>query len=231
MGLYDLTDFLNFDDVADYLTDKGVYSFDLSDSQSRNRLYSLLYELVASEKLTPVFRYNGFMQEVTTFEQKTITANKVFLFSQYMIEVWKNSDYLPHFEVEKEKNSPFPASYKEFRSDESFVLLEDKNPQYGNEPLFPKVQLDNLFLQQQKDNLQRQINAIDSQFDELPANSKNSASKLLYALMMNGGFELDGTKKGNLNDRLVSLTKEKGVPVTENFISNWLEYLNDKYYF
>lgn len=66
---------------------------------------------------------------------------------------------------------------------------------------------------------------------ELTANSKNSVSKLLYALMMNGGFELDGTRKGNLNDRLVSLTKEKGVPVTENFISNWLEYLNDKYYF
>lgn len=66
---------------------------------------------------------------------------------------------------------------------------------------------------------------------ELTANSKNSVSKLLYALMENGDFQLDGTKKGNLNDRLVSLTKEKGVPVTEKFIADWLEYLNDKYYF
>lgn len=66
---------------------------------------------------------------------------------------------------------------------------------------------------------------------ELTYKSQNSISRLLYALMENGDFQLDGTKKGNLNDRLVSLTKEKGVPVTEKFIADWLEYLNDKYYF
>ncbi|WP_435931850.1 hypothetical protein ACSF86_01120 [Moraxella bovoculi] len=66
---------------------------------------------------------------------------------------------------------------------------------------------------------------------ELRPNSKNTVSKLLYALMMQADFELDGTKQGNLNDRLVSLTKEYGVPVNGKFITSWLEYLNDKYYF
>lgn len=66
---------------------------------------------------------------------------------------------------------------------------------------------------------------------ELRPNSQNAISKLLYALMIHGDFELDGTKQGNLNDRLVSLTNEKGVPVTEKFIAGWLEYLNDSYYF
>lgn len=66
---------------------------------------------------------------------------------------------------------------------------------------------------------------------ELRPNSKNTVSKLLYALMMQANFELDGTKQGNLNDRLVSLANEKGVPVNGKFIASWLEYLNDKYYF
>lgn len=67
--------------------------------------------------------------------------------------------------------------------------------------------------------------------DELKPNSKNTISKLLYALMADGGFDLDGKKQGNLNDRLVSLTNEKGCSVNEKFIASWLEHLNDKYYF
>lgn len=88
-------------------------------------------------------------------------------------------------------------------------------------------------LQQENERLQARIAELESQSDdkELTDKSKDAISKLVYALMMNSDFQLDGTKKGNLNNRLVSLTNEKGVPVTEKFIADWLEYLNDKYYF
>lgn len=85
--------------------------------------------------------------------------------------------------------------------------------------------------------LQNRIAELESQLasqsendKELAPNSKQAISKLLYALMMNGGFELNGTIKGNLNEWLVNLTAEHGVPVTEQFVADWLRYLNEKYY-
>lgn len=92
-------------------------------------------------------------------------------------------------------------------------------------------------LQQQNSKLQNRTAELESQLasqsendKELAPNSKQAISKLLYALMMNGGFELNGTIKGNLNEWLVNLTAEHGAPVTEQFVADWLRYLNEKYY-
>lgn len=225
MGLYDLKEFLTFEDVADYLRDKGVYDFDVSGYQGRSRLYSLLYELVASEKITPVFRYNGLLKtSIFKHEEEIILENKVFLFSDTMIEVWKNTDYFPHFEVSSEGR--FPCLYQEFVTCTHFYILEDKNPQYGNEPLFPKSQLENIFLQTQKDNLQPQINDIDRQLqDELTPKTQKAITKLLYALLVEHGYEL-GAKKGNTNDILQSLTKKHGVELSREFIATQLDKVN-----
>lgn len=66
MGLYQLKDFLTFDDVADYLRDKGVYDFDLSSSYDQNRLKDWLVNMARDEKITPVF-YSSSCTDVISY--------------------------------------------------------------------------------------------------------------------------------------------------------------------
>lgn len=43
MGLYQFKEFLDFDNVADYLMDKGIYHFDLYQSDDRYRLSKFIW--------------------------------------------------------------------------------------------------------------------------------------------------------------------------------------------
>lgn len=51
--------------------------------------------------------------------------------------------------------------------------------------------------------------------------TRNSLSKLLYALLSELGYELRASK-GKENDSLVALTEKHGVPVRREFIGKWL---------
>lgn len=51
--------------------------------------------------------------------------------------------------------------------------------------------------------------------------TRNSLSKLLYALLSELGYELKASK-GKENDSLVALTEKHGVPVRREFIGKWL---------
>lgn len=94
-------------------------------------------------------------------------------------------------------------------------------------------------LQQQLQKAQARIKELEStqnagvndEEKELTANSKKAISKLLYALMAEHGYLLDGTTKGNLNDVLLNLAKKHNAEISKDTVANWLEYLNDKYYY
>lgn len=55
MGLYKLNEFLTLEDVAEYLTDKGIYNFDLMDGIDQRKLCELIIKLHRENKITPVF--------------------------------------------------------------------------------------------------------------------------------------------------------------------------------
>lgn len=71
MALYDINEFLTLDDVAEYLTDKCSYDFNLECSIDQNRLIETIIQLVRNDKLHPVFYYRG---NVDWLEQKVITS-------------------------------------------------------------------------------------------------------------------------------------------------------------
>ncbi|UNU74060.1 hypothetical protein LU293_03980 [Moraxella nasovis] len=84
-------------------------------------------------------------------------------------------------------------------------------------------------LNKQVEKLQNELLQVGEQ--GLTPNSKSTISKLLYALMTEHGYTLDGTTKGNLNDILLNLTHKHKVGIAKETVANWLEYLNDKYYY
>lgn len=71
MALYDINEFLTLHDVAEYLTDKCNYNFNLECSIDQDRLIETIIQLVLNDKLHPVFYYRG---NVDWLEQKVITS-------------------------------------------------------------------------------------------------------------------------------------------------------------
>ncbi|MBH0097263.1 hypothetical protein I6E61_12785 [Psychrobacter sp. NZS113] len=71
MALYDINEYLTLNDVAEYLTDKCSYDFDLECSIDQNRLIETIIQLVRNDKLHPVFHYSG---SVDFLEKKVITS-------------------------------------------------------------------------------------------------------------------------------------------------------------
>ncbi|MGP4789589.1 hypothetical protein ACTXGJ_10740 [Psychrobacter sp. 1Y11] len=71
VALYDINEFLTLNDVAEYLTDKCNYYFDLRCSTDQNKLTETIIQLVRNHKLHPVFHYNG---SVDWLEKKVITS-------------------------------------------------------------------------------------------------------------------------------------------------------------
>ncbi|SPX84698.1 hypothetical protein [Moraxella ovis] len=63
MGLYDFKEFLDIEDVAEYLKDKGVYNFSLLYEQDFIKLKKFLGELIISHKIIPVFYYDGLVKQ------------------------------------------------------------------------------------------------------------------------------------------------------------------------
>lgn len=71
MALNDINEFLTLNDVAEYLTDKCNYNFNLECSIDQDRLIETIIQLVRNDKLHPVFYYRG---NVDWLEQKVITS-------------------------------------------------------------------------------------------------------------------------------------------------------------
>lgn len=71
VALYDINEFLTLNDVAEYLTDKCNYDFNLEYSIDQDRLIETIIQLVRNHKLHPVFHYTG---SVDFLEKKVITS-------------------------------------------------------------------------------------------------------------------------------------------------------------
>lgn len=56
--------------------------------------------------------------------------------------------------------------------------------------------------------------------------TQRAIAKLLYALLLEHGYEL-GAKKGNTNDILQALTTRHEVPLSREFIATWLGRVNN----
>lgn len=268
MGLYNFRDFLTFEDVADYLKDKGVYDFDLSYESDYRKLEMLLIEWVRFEKITPVF-YNRSTIDVISYQYDDNYNARIkcldgamrlegyysidptayeFILEKGKIETdyeeYKEEDMLEFqtyriktntgagVEVRRIDYRPYKLidTYKPKILDDCHVVYQlfadDKGIIKSDELFYPKSQLDNIFLQMRKDDLQSQINDIDGQLqDELTPRTKQAIAKLLYALLKEHDYEL-GATKGNTNDILQSLTKKHDVELSREFIAKQLDEVN-----
>lgn len=174
MGLYQLSDFLSIDDVADYLTEKQIHHFDLYESNDRYRLNEFILGLIISDKITPVFHYNGFAYDLSDEKNREFLTNKAeyketLIFSNSMLNDW-NDDRVIAIDGFSQKpqgwqNTPrYPTpfeeqfqehfdlrgktsdfyKYKSFKSDKEYILDISNYNSYPN-LLIPKIQLDNIF--------------------------------------------------------------------------------------
>lgn len=277
MGLYQLKEFLTLDDVADYLRDKGVYDFDLSQSIDAHRINNLLKDWVLSNKLNLVFGYYGridiynksFVEDIRKPIDKinpfTNNQNAILSFDENLLKQWLDGqDYLSHkfFDQNLHKHTWEVPVYRLFghnyslldNKDHPFViLLDDCNGEYGLDPLFPKLQIDNILntkddsqqqiadLQAKNARLQAHIAELESQLNqanttpanddiELTGTSKKAVTKLLYALLREHNYSIDGTIKGATNQALENLTTSHHVPIARETIASWLTEINTLYH-
>lgn len=174
MELYQLSDFLSIDDVADYLTEKQIHHFDLYESNDRYRLNEFIWGLIISDKITPVFHYNGFAYDLSDEQNREFLTNKAeyketLIFSNSMLndwnddrvitidgfsqkpQGWQNAPRYPTpFEQQFQEHSDLRGKtsdfykYKSFKSDKEYILDISNYNSYLN-LLIPRIQLDNIF--------------------------------------------------------------------------------------
>ena len=202
MGLYQLKEFLTLDDVADYLRDKGVYDFDLSQSIDSCRMHDLLKEWAFGNKLSLVFSYYGRIDVYNkTFNEDTRNPiekinlfthnqNVVLVFNDSLLKQWANGWHLRHkfFDENVHKYTWQVPVYQLFEYNYSLlddkdhpfiILLDDCNGEYGIEPLFPKSQLDKIL--NAKDDSQKQIADLQAENARLQARIAEFESQLNQA--------------------------------------------------
>lgn len=113
MALYEINEFLTLNDVAEYLTDKCNYDFNLNCSTDQNRLIETIIQLVRNDKLNPVFHYSG---SVDWLEKKVITS--------------KSGRFTNHEMVSLDINYGMSVRDYYFVSDKNFDKLIENN--YSN---------------------------------------------------------------------------------------------------
>lgn len=203
MGLYKYKDFLTFDDVADYLRDKGIYDFDLYEYQDGCKLSDLIWNLIFSYKITPVFHYAGFAYDLSDESNREFLINKseykeTLIFSESMINDWQNDRVIKLDGVIKNTNSkfyqPVPTNglqlqeifnqklrtddfykYKSFKNHKDYVL-DISNYTTSIELLVPRIEFDNIFIQPTTQQLSPNINYLNEATRDLQTKDKQIAT-------------------------------------------------------
>lgn len=184
MKIYDFKEFLDIEDVAEYLADKGVGNFDTNNPRNCYKLHNFLKELVVSGKLNLVFRYYGrvnlcdvdFMTSPIPLSERIDSKDRgglILLFDNSMFRDWlNNQDYFWHEFYEPSKHT-FAFEFHRYKlfnhehispdntEEQDLMLLDDSNGQYGVEPLFPRAQLDAIFNQPSKADLENKISMLE----------------------------------------------------------------------
>lgn len=99
MALYDIKEFLALNDVAEYLTDKCSYDFNLECSIDQNRLIETIIQLVRNDKLHPVFYYSG---NVDWLDKTVLTSKSGSLTKHEIVStgITYNMSYSGHYFVD-----------------------------------------------------------------------------------------------------------------------------------
>lgn len=184
MKIYDFKEFLDIEDVAEYLADKGVGNFNTNNPRNCYKLHNFLKELVVSGKLNLVFRYYGrvnlcdvdFMTSPIPLSERIDSKDRgglILLFDNSMFRDWLNNrDYFWHEFYEPSKHT-FAFEFHRYKlfnhehispdntEEQDLMLLDDSNGQYGVEPLFPRAQLDAIFNQPSKADLENKISMLE----------------------------------------------------------------------
>ncbi|AXR99005.1 hypothetical protein [Moraxella bovoculi] len=188
MAIYDFKEFLDIEDVAEYLADKGIGNFNTNNPRNCYKLHNFLKELVVSGKLNLVFRYYGrvnlydenFMNDPRPFSEKIdIFRNPeslTLLFDDDMLGDWlskstlynQGNNYRHDFYIDNRhyfrpyELFEYECNASDSRERPSFILLDDNNRGWaGVEPLFPKAQLDTIFNQPSKADLENKISMLE----------------------------------------------------------------------
>lgn len=104
MGLYQLKNFLTFDDVADYLREEEIHNFNLLNQYDYIRLKDFIFSLVSENKIFPIFEYVG---NASILEYKKNLRNNTY----EVIDIYEN----------------IPLSYHLLLTDELFLKIKNDN--------------------------------------------------------------------------------------------------------
>ena len=141
--------------------------------------------------------------------------------------LFKSNDYF--------LENPEPPELKviDFTDDGEQSALNDSQQQIAD------LQAENARLQAENADLLKRIAELESQANATPANddieltgtSKKAVTKLLYALLLEHNYSIDGTTtKGATNQILENLTKSHNVGISRQTIANWLSEINTLHY-
>lgn len=86
MAIYEYKEFLNIDDVAEYLTDKGVSDFYPLTTYSEKRFNDLLSEWIKLERLRPLFPFNEWVMQYKIDYGFEINKSNVIEFAENILD-------------------------------------------------------------------------------------------------------------------------------------------------
>lgn len=133
------------------------------------------------------------------------------------------------------------AEYTEFYEHENIwklhqfcVLDQIKSLIDTIERIAPNYMFDNAKLKARITELESELNqatATPANDDiELTGASKKAVTRLLYALLREHNYSIDGTTKGATNHALENLTTRHDVGISRQTIANWLAEINTLHY-
>ena len=195
MGLYQSKLFLTFDDVIDYLADKGVYHAKASSSLDTKKIKKALFEYVLTGLLTPVFYYDGLVKESFEIDSKSLLIKGWICANEKMIkELFFDNDlgtnridlniqeYLKIYALHKENIFSNGGITSEVF--DGYVFMDTRRykiefPILDFDDLeYPKSQLDEIFDPSQSNNRQQQIADLQAENTRLQAENADLLKRI-----------------------------------------------------
>lgn len=204
MKIYDFKEFLNIDDIAEYLTDKGVSKFYPLITHSEKRLNGLLSEWIKLGKLRPLYPFNRFVMQYKMDYGFEINESNVLEFAENILDDFermqngepkKHNHKAKRIDIGKKyindylifsdeiwnslcfsDNTPLTSlDWYRFYNDENnkyqfdIIYCDDIPPEhreftiFRNKVVFLKSELDTIFNQPSKADLENKISMLEQQ--------------------------------------------------------------------
>lgn len=197
MGLYDLKEFLTFEDVADYLKDKGIYDFDLSFESDYIKLKEFITELYCRKQITPVFHFCGAVLEQTHRKGAMIGKEIPTWTNDYLII---DNDIFTRLTIAKQEQALADYFYELYNNKKTQEYAYFYKPRYDRfvrfmDLLYPRIDFDTLIdrqlsnepLQTENDRLKAEIERLTAELNKkptTPAKEQQGDSLLILGAVM-----------------------------------------------